>query len=200
MRQIAPRPVSPASGASPRRTWGGEMKMKFAIAWICACACARGGTTSFTVSTGAAEVTLAAGGAASIMISVTPTADSAAVSVSGLPAGIRADPLVIPASHTAGTLILHSDGSESAARLPVTVTATSGKWTAVARFDLELSGADSRLTLALNASAVVVQLGQTDVVELGVTRANQLREGGGDHHRGTCELQRRSAHPPRRSR
>ncbi len=74
-----------------------------------------------------AFVQLPAGGSVDLALVVTPAAaGDLAVTVSGLPAGVTASALVIPAGMTGGTLTLSSAANAAAGALAATITATGG--------------------------------------------------------------------------
>jgi hypothetical protein len=109
----------------------------------CSYAAQPGAGASFTATAMPAEVTLAAGGTASVTITLARAQaypGAVTVSVVGLPAGVSADPLVIPTAQSDGTLILRSDGTEAPGRVSVTAMAASGPFTATAAFALTLPG------------------------------------------------------------
>ena len=115
---------------------------------------------TFTVGVTPPEATLQPGGTAAVTVAIDRLdgfAEEVDVSAAGLPAGISADPLVIGASQSSGTLMLRSAGSETATRVSVMVTVASGARTGTAAFELTLVGsAQPRLALTAASPAVFV--------------------------------------------
>src|SRR5438445_770198 len=75
---------------------------------------------TFTVAVMPAELTLEARGMAAVTVAIASLkgfADAVEVSAT-LPAGISADSLVIPPSHSSGRLVRQSPGTQAAPRCP----------------------------------------------------------------------------------
>ncbi|HYS11172.1 MAG TPA: hypothetical protein VEP66_20720 [Myxococcales bacterium] len=86
------------------------------------------------------------------------------VTVSGLPAGVTADPLTI-GTENLGLLVLRNDGGGSAVSgVPITLTGTSGASSATTNFALTLRG----IFVAVASRALFVGQGQTAGVAVGV--------------------------------
>jgi hypothetical protein len=116
------------------------------------------GDGSFTVRVLSGEVTLEAGGTAAVTVALDRSygfSGDVDVSVTGLPAGVTADPLGLQAAQSSAALTLRSGSSDSGARVPVTVKGTSGSRTSSARFILTLVG-HSRAALIPESGAVFV--------------------------------------------